>query len=222
MSKNSEADREKKSDRRIRQRKKAVHEALLQLLEEKKLTEISIVELTERADINRKTFYNHYRDLYAVLDEIEDEWVDRLMNNLKHELQVAGRELIIDENATISQLSERISAISQPFFKTMMRELKDNADYLKILLNSDGRSKILRKIVDRDRELLRELLGERNVNYVWIDYFLTFIIDGLIAVVNQWFEDGCRTSEEEMAEFFGLIFTSGDVYRFVQGKTAPI
>ncbi|MBQ9794006.1 MAG: hypothetical protein IJW34_03570 [Clostridia bacterium] len=48
-----------KIDRRIIKTKRAIAVALLQLLSEKPLEEITITELTLKADINRKTFYLH-------------------------------------------------------------------------------------------------------------------------------------------------------------------
>ena len=50
------------TDRRVRKTKKQLRLALMELLAEKSAKSISVRELTERADINRGTFYIHYRD----------------------------------------------------------------------------------------------------------------------------------------------------------------
>lgn len=42
-------------------------EVLRQMMEEKPLSKISIRELTERCGMNRKTFYYHFEDIYALL-----------------------------------------------------------------------------------------------------------------------------------------------------------
>lgn len=65
-----------KIDRRIIKTKKAINNALLQLLSEKSLDEITITELTERADINRKTFYLHYTCINEVAEEINSRLTD--------------------------------------------------------------------------------------------------------------------------------------------------
>lgn len=59
-----------KIDRRIIKTRKAITNALLQLLSEKSLDEITITELTQRADVNRKTFYLHYNCINEVAEEI--------------------------------------------------------------------------------------------------------------------------------------------------------
>lgn len=59
-----------KIDRRIIKTKRAIAVSLLQLLSEKPLEEITITELTLKADINRKTFYLHYSGIEDVATEL--------------------------------------------------------------------------------------------------------------------------------------------------------
>ena len=48
------------------------------LLEKKPLDKITVKELTEKADVNRKTFYSHYSSIEDVLNEIEDEILKKI------------------------------------------------------------------------------------------------------------------------------------------------
>ena len=66
------------TDRRVRKTKKQLRLALMELLVEKSAKSISVRELAERADINRGTFYIHYRDVGDLLQRLEDEMADRL------------------------------------------------------------------------------------------------------------------------------------------------
>jgi AcrR family transcriptional regulator len=59
-----------KIDRRILKTKRAIAIALMQLLAEKPLEDITITELTLKADINRKTFYLHYSSIEDVAAEL--------------------------------------------------------------------------------------------------------------------------------------------------------
>lgn len=72
-------------DRRCRRTKQAISNAMLELIQEKPLSSITVSELADRADINRKTFYKHYHDTMAVLDEIEDRIVEKIFSNLNRE-----------------------------------------------------------------------------------------------------------------------------------------
>ena len=67
----------KKPDRRIKRTKNLIKQSLTDLLKERELQDISITELCDIADINRKTFYNHFPDIRAVLDEIENENIEK-------------------------------------------------------------------------------------------------------------------------------------------------
>lgn len=50
--------------------KKAMATALKELLSEKPLDKITVVDLAERCGVNRKTFYYHFKDIYDLIDWI--------------------------------------------------------------------------------------------------------------------------------------------------------
>ena len=61
------------TDRRVRKTKSQLRLALMELLVEKSAKNISVRELAERADINRGTFYIHYRDVGDLLQRLEEQ-----------------------------------------------------------------------------------------------------------------------------------------------------
>ena len=64
---------EKKMDSRVRRTKKLLREGLAQLMQEKSVKKISVRELSDLVEINRGTFYLHYKDIFDLVKEIEDE-----------------------------------------------------------------------------------------------------------------------------------------------------
>ena len=73
----------KKEYRNVIRTKKMIRNAFTELLEEKKEIEnISVSELSERADLSKSTFYYHYPDIYAVAEEFETELIEKLLNIL--------------------------------------------------------------------------------------------------------------------------------------------
>ena len=54
-------------DRRVKYTKKVIKDTFLSLLEKKNISNISVKELCEMADINRGTFYRYYIDIYDLL-----------------------------------------------------------------------------------------------------------------------------------------------------------
>ncbi|MBQ9207278.1 MAG: TetR/AcrR family transcriptional regulator [Treponema sp.] len=62
-----------KIDKRITKTKRLIRNTFVEILKEKKLSDISVTELSERAEIDRKTFYYHYATPASILEEIENE-----------------------------------------------------------------------------------------------------------------------------------------------------
>ena len=60
-------------DKRITKTKKNLKNAMITMLGEKDFEHITITELCRAAEISRITFYSHYSDKYALLDEIFDD-----------------------------------------------------------------------------------------------------------------------------------------------------
>lgn len=57
----------------------AIKQSFLELLEEKPLNKISVSEITARCNLNRNTFYYHYRDISALVEDILLEQTDRIL-----------------------------------------------------------------------------------------------------------------------------------------------
>ena len=72
---NKTISEEKKNiqDKRVARTKRSIRLALIRILAEKSLEDVTVTELSRAADINRKTFYNYYGDVSMVVDEIENE-----------------------------------------------------------------------------------------------------------------------------------------------------
>ncbi|HMZ06466.1 MAG TPA: TetR family transcriptional regulator [Anaerolineales bacterium] len=59
---------EEKLDPRVKRTRQLVEQAFTQLIREKEFQSISVQDISERAEINRATFYAHFPDKYALLD----------------------------------------------------------------------------------------------------------------------------------------------------------
>ena len=63
------AQSQEKLDPRVKRTRALIQQAFHELLAEKGFQSITVQDLTERAEVNRATFYAHYADKYALLDE---------------------------------------------------------------------------------------------------------------------------------------------------------
>ena len=69
-------------DKRILKTKNKLKSALVELLKEKKLDTITILELKKKKNINRKTFYLHYKNIPSVLNDIEENVINELKEKI--------------------------------------------------------------------------------------------------------------------------------------------
>ena len=60
-------------DRRVRKTRLKLNESLMILIKDKNINQITVKELTDLADINRKTFYLHYKDIFDMVDNIKEQ-----------------------------------------------------------------------------------------------------------------------------------------------------
>lgn len=66
------------TNRRPQKSKRALKTVLVDLLQTRDLQNISIKEITDKADISRGTFYLHFSDIFALYQEIERDVVDSI------------------------------------------------------------------------------------------------------------------------------------------------
>ena len=91
-------------DRRVRKTRRQLKECLTRLLKEKKIQDITVRELAEMADINRGTFYLHYKDVFDLMDQIKNELVEEVESVLTHhpEMCIRDRSYTDNKNANSS------------------------------------------------------------------------------------------------------------------------
>ena len=68
-----------KEDLRIQKTREAIHKTFEEMICEMDYEQISIKELTERARINRKTFYLHYNTLDDLLKELQNKMAENFI-----------------------------------------------------------------------------------------------------------------------------------------------
>ncbi len=87
-------------DLRVKKTKSAIINSFLQLRSKKPLERISVKELSDLAEINKATFYLHYKDIYDLSESLENELIDSVLGSILHpdavlsEPKVFIRELI--------------------------------------------------------------------------------------------------------------------------------
>lgn len=121
-------------DRRVRRTRKQLRECLVTLLKQKKVQDITVRELTELADLNRGTFYLHYKDVFDLLEKTESELLDDF------------NQLVMKHDA------EDLKKHPYGIFVEIYTLAYDNADLVEILLGENGDLNFLNRL----KQLIRD------------------------------------------------------------------
>ena len=121
--------RDVKMDRRSRRTRNALTAALMALLKEKPLKNITVTELAERADVNRATFYVHFQDVYDMFDQVKLEFCD-ICRDL---VDAHSHELARNENRPFLEDIFRYFAANEDAFATIFGENADGAFFSEVI-----------------------------------------------------------------------------------------
>lgn len=183
----------KLEDRRVRRTKQLIKQSLIELMHEKPFKDITVKDITERADLNRGTFYLHYVDIYDLLSKIEDETLQAI------------EEMMLDYRCKINMSS------CYELLDELFSYIEDNRDLFEVLLHSQSEGIFLNKL-----QYLIKTMGLDLMNMIYKDtsrphycYFLSFVLNGVLGVTEQWFNNGMDMSSTEMATMIDHFIMDG-------------
>lgn len=178
-------------DRRCVKTRKAIKQVFIRLMTEKDISKITIKEIADEADINRKTFYSHYADVNGVLDDIENDVLQHLCG--------------IIESCDIKK------AIYDPYpiFKELTNIINNDFDFYKYLLQSTSDSRLLDKIKHVLKNRIVEIAGREINNKKMLPYAVEFAVSGILSVYREWFNSDRTYSLEEISDFAGSLTFNG-------------
>lgn len=179
-------------DRRIARSKRALRAALVSLTEEIGIDAITVNDLCERADLNRGTFYNHYKDKDDLLRAFEDEI---LCDLARFQDDLAGLGMM-------DLVKLRLRKKPLPFLVELFDYLREQGDFLHALLGPGGDPGFGPRLSDCVcSKLMWSILNEHYANEhdAFVDYYVSFYAAAYLGVITRWIETGMRETSEEMA-----------------------
>ena len=181
-----------KTDKRIKKTKKSIYNAVAMLLTEKELKHITIKEICETADINRKTFYHYYPAVYDVVEEMEDNVVSIFFESLE-DIDLA-------------------SALEDPFivFEKLNEIINSDLEFYGYLLSQKSDCGLVKKTVaclkDYTKQSLRQSVAMAEPK---LDIMLDFAYSGMLNVYQKWFNNEYPLSLEEIAKEVSVVCFGG-------------
>ncbi|NMA02064.1 MAG: TetR/AcrR family transcriptional regulator [Clostridia bacterium] len=178
-------------DRRITRTKEAICAALVALIEEKGFEALSVKDIAIKANINRGTFYLHYKDKFDLLDQTLDQVVQDM-------------ERILLEIRLVSVADFKETWIPKAIATKLFEYFNDNASLIQAILVTKGnfvlvtklKQLMLKNIFEKDEAI--SIKKEKLL--VPCEYLASYIASAHFGVVQEWLDRGRRETPEEMAE----------------------
>lgn len=173
------------ADARVRYTKMVIRENFVQLYAQKPLSQITVKDICERAEINRATFYRHYADVYDLKEKLEEEMVQSICSLIHGGHLETAHENIL----------------------TILHIMKNNQERY-ITLHQLPNSALIVRIVQFCFQDNLKYLHQKFPHYseTELRWYFEYICLGAAGVMINWVNHGMQESPETVARFiFHLI-----------------
>ncbi|MDR3247803.1 MAG: TetR/AcrR family transcriptional regulator [Treponema sp.] len=186
------------ADRRIRKTRELIRQALIKLLLRKDLSAITVSELTGLADINRGTFYLHYKDVPDLFSHIENELVEEF-------------------SRYIAKYKNHSELLRMPVLGELLQYIVMNAEVCGALLRSRD-STFLARIIELSRPASTAEFRQyyKNWDEKSCNYYYDFVCFGSIGMLRRWLESGMKESVEQVT-----LMTEKMISLCIQNQEVP-
>nr|WP_246362186.1 TetR/AcrR family transcriptional regulator [Paenibacillus alba] len=172
-------------DRRILKSQEAIKHAFINLMSEKNFDEITMQDISDSANVGRRTIYHHYLDKYDLLDKLIEEHIHELRKlcELASDMDFIKSNLLWFEyfESHYSFFSAMLSSKGAPFF----------------------RSRFLNFVIE---ELEKEVnITEGNNTGLSKEVILKFFGTALVGIVESYFKKEILDSPQSIAEQVGIL-----------------
>ena len=162
--------------------RKLINEALADLLTEKPLDKITVTDVVKRADINRGTFYAHYRDIPDVVDHLIQQTFSAI------------------RDAMIAQ-TEMPSNMGLVFLTAIQTILEEDLPFYRKILNSGASSLMQEQLVS----IVLDFLVEHKDRFYQgsqeeYQIAIRFCAGGLSNLYRDWFSGKLTCSLSELTQ----------------------
>lgn len=163
--------------------KEAIKNAFIILMKEKDLEAISISELTEKANLNRGTFYLHYQDKTDLLVQIKADLFNHLFMILDDKSIYTDTAQILEK--TLQAFKEHYPLVSALAQSSTLDFRKTLADFIYSVLLS----------IDNYQTMIQETYS------IPFDYALEVYLTSIISIISHWINKGCLEEPQQITKY---------------------
>lgn len=173
-----------RQDSRFIESEKRIKEAFYTLLSRKPIEKIRTQDIIASADINKSTFYSHYRDKYDLLDSLVNDAAELLSPALEKVFSI-----ILDENVKQSDIDAAYSLFDDSF--------NNHKDFFRIVIGSNSGSALASKLSD----LIEHIWNEKKIadpSVVYYSYLINAITYIIVGTTEKWVKRNCVDPSEDL------------------------
>lgn len=183
----------RKESRSVLRTQNLLKNGLTDLMKQKPLQKITVKELTDYVNLNRGTFYLHYKDIFDLMDQIENA--------------------MLQDFVTINQTHKVLDMNGHPYplLRDLFTFLKENAEFTRILI-IDNRDQ---NFVDKIKDILKQRCLT-DWHYLFSNYseqkselYSSYVIYGCIGMIENWLKNGLWETPEELATYADSVILQG-------------
>lgn len=172
--------------------RKLIRQAFFELVQEKELKRITVTDIVKRADINRRTFYAHYQDVRALVEQIENETIEKI-----YEFLGEGKE-------------DDFIANPMSFLLKVVQCLETDLEFYRILINSNDAESFITKLkeifisyIERDDDI--PAIIKNAPEFAVASNFLSGVV---ISILQVWFKGDMTQSLDELVTSVERLITT--------------
>ena len=169
---------ERKTDKRTQKTRNALQKALAVMLDEKVLRKITVQEVADLADVNRVTFYKHFKDIYDLYEQTE-------------------KEVLADLGMLILDYQEKSK---NDFCAALIGYIENNPEIFKMIFSPYNTGELRDKFCKMVEGLFCLMQTEKNntqYNDAKIDYYTAYQSKAFIAILEKWVQEGFAVRQVE-------------------------
>ncbi|WP_228044468.1 TetR/AcrR family transcriptional regulator [Streptomyces ferrugineus] len=186
-------------DRRVRRTRAALQSAVIDLVEERDVSQISVADVVDRADVNRSTFYAHYQDVNELVEDACTSMIDDMI----------GFVVALDPARANPSGPPEDPVDPDPVLTAFFEHLAEHAGLYRGLLGPTGSARVIEHV------RLRTTAAAHSSAYLGAtadtpppdtadpsdlphDVPAAFAAGALLGVASDWLQRGCPRTPLEM------------------------
>lgn len=186
----------KVEDLRVRRTRKLLQKALIEVTIEKGFADVTVRDITERAMVNRTTFYRHYLDKYDLLSQYMEE-LSELIDSQDGEVTWADKP---------DQPSDQAPA----GLVRILKHVQANAEFYRVMLGKKGDPALcaesFRRFIDKQfRRMVPNDAPQSDPSRPPIDLSVSYILHAGIGAIVWWLENDQPVPPEQVAVWLNQL-----------------